>query len=105
MPVQALYLNEVRCADALVYAWAEDGTLLFSLDCRALGKPLTYGELLKQLYALCPWQLNHNVVIGMHAELAEVLTIYHAFDGESSHGASLLLVSTPPDEYFEANAA
>ncbi len=105
MPVQTLYLNEVRSADALTYTWAGDGTLLFSLDCRSLGKPLTYGELLKQLYALCPWQLNHNVVIGMDSELAEVLTIYHEFDVQSNPSGSLLLVSTPPDEYFEPYAA
>lgn len=103
MPVQTLFEGVVRTVHALAYAWATDGTLLFALDSRDSGSPpLTYGTLLRELQSLCQFQLRGNVVVGLAAELVEVLTLYHDFDRPAHAGNTLLLVSTPPDEYFEA---
>lgn len=66
---------------------------------------MRFADLLHQLKCLCPWQLSSRVVIGFKHALAEVVTIYHEFDFSREPGHSLMLVCTPPDEYFEAIAA
>jgi len=104
--VQFLYSGVVRTVHNLAYAWAEDGTLLLALDSRDSPRvPLNYSDLVRELNALCSWQLDLDVVVGMAAELAEVLTLYHDFDWPQSGANTLLLVSTPPDEYFDTEAA
>ena len=108
MAVSAVLMNEVHSVRSLRYAWAEDGTVLLTLDCHDRdGKSgvMTFGELKAELASLCQWQLKHSVVIGTTGALAEVLTIYHAFEYSQSSEHSLMLVSTPPEEYFEAQAA
>jgi hypothetical protein len=108
MAVQAVFMDEVFCVKSLRYAWAEDGTLLFALDCRDsddAGSVMTFASLVKELKALCPWQLSNRVTIGLRHALAEVLTIYHAFECAAQPHHTLMLVSTPPEEYFEAAAA
>lgn len=107
MTVQAVFMNAVGQVRALRYVWAEDGSVFFALDCHlGLGKSvLTFGELLTQLGDLCFWQLHHPVMIGHVTAVVDVLTIYHAFEHAESHRNTLMLVSTPPDEYFESLAA
>jgi hypothetical protein len=105
MTVQAVFLDEVYQVRSLRYVWSDDGTLLLALDCcdyRTHSRTLTFGELSKQLASLCRWQLRHNVVIGATNALAEVLTLYHAFECAPGQDSTLMLVSTPPNEYFEA---
>lgn len=105
MMVQAVFLDEVHSIKALHYTWSEDKTLLLTLDCEGKGKSLQFCDLLRELRGLCPWQLSSRVVIGLRHALAEVVTMYHEFDLSSKPGHSLMLVCTPPDEYFEATAA
>jgi hypothetical protein len=54
---------------------------------------------------MCSWQLDMKVIIGMDEELTEVLTLYHEFDHAPQGGATLMLIVTPPDAYFEHQAA
>lgn len=105
MAAQAVFLDRIHPVKALRYTWSEDKTLLLALDCYRAGVGLTFSDLLRQLQCLCPWQLSNRVVIGVKHALAEVVTIYHEFDLVSEPGHSLMLVCTPPDEYFEAMAA
>ena len=108
MPVQALYFGTVWKAIDLRYTWTGDGTLLLSLESETHTTPtlpLTYHELLCQLRGMCPWQLDLEVIIGMDQELTEVLTLYHEFDHAPHASASLMLIATPPDVYFERQAA
>lgn len=108
MPVQALYFGTIWKAIDLRYTWTGDGTLLLSLESERQGTPtlpLTYGDLLCQLRSMCGWQLELEVIVGMDQELTEVLTLYHEFDYAPHAGASLMLIATPPDAYFERQAA
>ena len=108
MAVSAVLMNEVHSVRSLRYAWSEDGTLLLTLDCHDRddkSRVMTFAELKAELASLCPWQLKHPVVIGTTGALAEVLTIYHAFEYSQAGEHSLMLVSTPPEEYFDAKAA
>jgi hypothetical protein len=107
MAVQAVFMDEVQVVRALRYAWAEDGTLLLTLDCHVNGKAeaMTFAQLERELRSLCPWQQSYKVVIGLKHALAEVVTVYHAFEHASAQNESLMLVCTPPEEYFEAAAA
>jgi hypothetical protein len=105
MTVQAVFLDKIHSAKALRYTWSEDKTVLLTLDCHGAGDALTFADLRRQLRCLCPWQLSNRVVIGVKHALAEVVTMYHEFDLPSEPGHSLMLVCTPPDEYFDAVAA
>ena len=108
MAVSAVLLDEVHTVRSLRYAWAEDGTVLLTLDCHHRDDKsgvMTFADLKAELAGLCPWQLNNPVVIGTKGALAEVLTIYHAFEYSQAGEHSLMLVSTPPEEYFESKAA
>jgi hypothetical protein len=108
MPVQALYFGAVWKAVDVRYTWAGDGTLLLSLECESCVTPtlpLTYNDLLCQLRGMCSWQLDMKIIIGMDEELTEVLTLYHEFDQAPHGGATLMLIVTPPDAYFEHQAA
>ncbi len=108
MAVQAVFLGEVHGARALRYDWAEDGTVVLTLDChgRNSAEPvITFGELLRELRVLCSWQLDKAVVIGLKTAFVEVLTLYHEFDLAADASDSLMLICTPPDEYFEFTAA
>lgn len=105
MVVQAVFLDSVHPVKALRYTWSEDRTVLLALDCYTEGEGLTFAELRSQLRCLCSWQLSNRIVIGVKHALAEVVTIYHEFDLSSEPGHSLMLVCTPPDEYFDAIAA
>jgi hypothetical protein len=107
MAVNAVFLEEIGAVRALRYVWSEDGALLLALDCQpSLGtEVLTFCQLLKHLNALCWWQLRDPVMIGHRYAVVEVVTLYHAFEFAQDHANSLMLVSTPPDEYFEARAA
>ncbi len=100
-------MDEAHLVQALRYAWAEDGTVLLTLDCHVNGvdKPLTFDKLNAELRNLCPWQLDHKVVIGLRHALAEVVTVYHAFECAAEQHQTLMLVCTPPEEYFERVAA
>jgi hypothetical protein len=106
MAAQAVFMDEVHPVRAVRYAWAEDGTVLLTLDCHVGGNMpmLTFGDLRRELSALCPWQTSAPVVIGLKHALAEVVTIYHAFEHASTGEQSLMLVCTPPEEYFEGAA-
>lgn len=107
MVVQAVFMDEVGEVRGLRYIWAEDGSLLLALDCTAsTGKHvLTFAQLAQDLSALCWWQLREPVMIGLRHAVADVVTMYHAFEFAEGQPNSLMLVSTPPDEYFEALAA
>ena len=107
MPVQALFLATVSTAKELRYAWAKDGTLLLTLDCAApVGtKPMTFSELHGELRSLCPWQLKLPVTIGFPTAIVESITLYHEFDRAASCDETLMLICTPPEEYFEYKQA
>ncbi|MGI9073728.1 MAG: hypothetical protein ACR2JB_20985 [Bryobacteraceae bacterium] len=108
MAVQAFFQENVHGVKVLRYDWAEDGTVVLTLDCHprySAAKVMTFGDLLKELRGLCPWQLGKDVVIGIKTAFAEVLTVYHEFDLASDSGNSLMLICTPPSEYFEFTAA
>ncbi len=107
MAVQAVFMDEVYSVQVLRYAWTEDGTVLLTLDCHVSGveNPLTFQSLSAELRNLCPWQLADQVVIGLKHALAEVVTVYHAFECEAEQHQTLMLVCTPPEEYFDALAA
>lgn len=108
MEVQAVFLGEVHSAFALRYDWAEDGTIVLALDCYArcsAERAITFADLLKELRALCRWQLANDVIIGIRAAFVDVLTLYHEFDLASDSRHTLMLICTPPDEYFEFSAA
>jgi hypothetical protein len=66
---------------------------------------MTFADLLKELRVLCSWQLAKEVVIGIKASFVEVLTVYHEFDFARDASNSLMLICTPPAEYFEFPAA
>ncbi len=66
---------------------------------------MTFADLLKELRVLCSWQLATQVVIGIKTAFVEVLTMYHEFDLASDSSDTLMLICTPPDEYFEFTAA
>lgn len=107
MAVQAVFMEEVHSVRAVRYAWAEDGTVLLTLDCHVNSDQpvMTFGDLKRELLALCPWQRSYPVVIGLKHALAEVVTMYHAFEHSERLDQSLMLVCTPPEEYFEGAAA
>jgi hypothetical protein len=108
MAVQAVFQENVHGVRVLRYDWAEDGTVVLTLDCHprySADRVLTFADLLKELQGLCPWQLAKDVVIGIKTAFVEVLTVYHEFDLASRSSDSLMLICTPPDEYFEFTAA
>jgi hypothetical protein len=107
MAVQAVFMDEVGEVRGLRYIWSEDGSLLLALDCAvSTGKQvLTFGQLAQDLNALCWWQLREQVMIGLRHAVADVITMYHAFEFAEGRHNTLMLVSTPPDEYFESLAA
>ena len=100
-------MDEVGEVRALRYIFSQEGVPLLALDCHQSLRcdRLTFGQLLKELGALCPWQLHDSVMIGHSRTVVDVVTLYHAFEFARCHGNTLMLVSTPPDEYFEAAAA
>lgn len=107
MSVRAVYLERAHAVRAVRYAWAEDGTLLLTLDCYprfAAAPSMTFAQLRAHLEALCVWQLRCAVFMGFQDSLVELLTIYHEFELLPLSGHTLMLVCTPPDEYFEAVA-
>lgn len=107
MAVQAVFMNDVGQVRGLRYVWSEDGSLLLALDCAlSTGRTtITFRELAQDLNALCWWQLREPVMIGYRHAVADVVTLYHAFEFANGGDSTLMLVSTPPDEYFEALAA
>lgn len=108
MAVQAVFQEQVHTVRLLRYDWAEDGTVVLSLDCYPRGsaaRVMTFADLLKELQVLCSWQLAKQVVIGIKTAFVEVLTVYHEFDLASDSSNSLMLICTPPNEYFEFTAA
>jgi hypothetical protein len=108
MAVQAVFQEKVHRVRVLRYDWAEDGTVVLSLDCcpRCSAEAvMTFADLLKELRSLCSWQLAKDVVIGIKTAFVEVLTVYHEFDLASDSSNSLMLICTPPAEYFEFTAA
>lgn len=109
MAVQVVYLEGVHIGKRLSYEWTEDHLLLLVLDCEPPGKKhgseMTFEVLRRELRTLCNWQLSNSVVIGVRDAFVEVLTIYHEFDLAKDLSQTLMLVCTPPDEYFEFQAA
>ena len=108
MAVQAVFLGQVHRVKALRYDWAEDGTVVLTLDCHPRSSSetvMTFADLLQELRVLCSWQSANNVVIGVKTAFVEVLTMYHEFDLASDLSDTLMLICTPPDEYFESTAA
>lgn len=108
MAVQAVFQENVHGVRVLRYDWAEDGTVVLTLDCHPrylADRVMTFADLLKELRNLCPWQLAKDVVIGIKTAFVEVLTVYHEFDLASDSSNSLMLICTPPEEYFEFTAA
>lgn len=107
MAAQAIFLDEVHQVKSLRYSWSEDGALLLTLDCwdPECTVPVTFAQLWKLLCNLCSWQLSDQVIIGLKHALAEVVTVYHAFEFAREQEHSLMLVCTPPDEYFGTEAA
>lgn len=107
MAVYGVFMDEIDEIRALRYIWSEDGSMLLALDCqRSLrSQPLTFAELLQTLEALCCWQLRERVMVGFRHAVVDVMTLYHAFEFTRSTGDTLMLISTPPDEYFEPLAA
>jgi hypothetical protein len=108
MAVQAVFQENVHGVRLLRYDWAEDGTVVLTLDCHprySADKVMTFADLLRELRSLCPWQLSKDVVIGIKTAFIEVLTVYHEFDLTSDSSNSLMLICTPPNEYFEFTAA
>ncbi len=104
MPAQALFFDHVYHIKCLRYTWTEDGLVLLTLDCyigAEDSEPMTFAELRREVGALCVWQRILNVTIGTKHAIVEVLTLYHAFESARHHDRTLMLVSTPPDEYFE----
>lgn len=107
MVVRAVYLDQAHAVRAVRYAWAEDGTLLLTLDCCprfAVPASMTFAQLRAHLETLCVWQLRLAVFLGFRDSLVELLTMYHEFELAPASDQSLMLVCTPPDEYFEAVA-
>ena len=108
MAVLAVFQETVHGVRVLRYDSAEDGTVVLNLDCHPrylADRVMTFADLLKELRGLCPWQLTKDVVIGVRTAFVDVLTVYHEFDLASDSSNSLMLICTPPDEYFEFNAA
>jgi hypothetical protein len=56
------------------------------------------------LETLCFWQKRTAVFLGFQDSLVELLTMYHEFELSPASNHTLMLVCTPPDEYFEAVA-
>jgi hypothetical protein len=107
MAVRAVYLDQAHAVRAVRYAWAEDGTLLLTLDCYprfAAPETITFSQLSAHLETLCVWQRRSSVFLGFKDSLVELLTIYHEFEISTGNDHTLMLVCTPPDEYFEAVA-
>jgi hypothetical protein len=107
MAVRVVYLEQAHPVKAVRYAWAEDGTLLLTLDCYprfAAAPSMTFAQLRAHLEALCIWQMRGAVFIGFKDSLVELLTMYHEFELSPLCGNTLMLVCTPPNEYFEAVA-
>lgn len=107
MSVRAVYLERAHAVRAVRYAWAEDGTLLLTLDCYprfAAAPSMSFTQLRAHLEALCVWQLRTIVFMGFQDSLVELLTVYHEFELSPPSPNTLMLVCTPPDEYFEAVA-
>jgi hypothetical protein len=107
MSARAIYMDRAHAVRAVRYAWAEDGTLMLTLDCypRFVAAPsMTFAQLRAHLEALCVWQLRGAVFLGFQDSLVELLTMYHEFELSLPSDHSLMLVCTPPDEYFEAVA-
>jgi hypothetical protein len=107
MAVQAVFMDEVGQVRGLRYIWSEDRSLLLALDCVSVcdAPVMTFADLATELNTLCWWQLREPVMIGLTNAIADVLTLYHAFEFAQGRPNTLMLVSTPPDEYFEALAA
>lgn len=108
MAVQAVFQENIHSVQVLRYDWAEDGTVVLTLDCHprySSQSVMRFADLLDELRGLCPWQLGKDVVIGIRTAFVEVLTVYHEFDLASDSSNSLMLICTPPDEYFEFTAA
>ncbi len=108
MAAQAIFLNKTYTIKTVRYAWSEDGTALLTLDCHmrsGSGGGMTFADLRKELASLCQWQHAAKVVVGFQHALVEVVTVYHEFDLANNLDNSLMLVCTPPEEYFEAAAA
>jgi hypothetical protein len=103
MAVRAVFLEKVHQVKELRYCWSEDGCVLLALDCQypVAAKAMTFADLRQDVISLCRWQLRHQVVIGLKHALAEVVALYHAFEFATEMSESLMLVCTPPDEYFE----
>ncbi|MGC2658097.1 MAG: hypothetical protein WA324_08960 [Bryobacteraceae bacterium] len=107
MAVRAVYLDQAHAVRAVRYAWAEDGTLLLTLDCYprfATPETITFSQLAAHLQTLCAWQRRSSVFLGFKDSLVELLTLYHEFEISPRNEHTLMLVCTPPDEYFEAVA-
>jgi len=107
MSVRAVYLEQAHTVRAVRYAWAEDGTLLLTLDCYprfASAPSMSFGQLRSHLEALCVFQLRSVVFMGFKDALVELLTVYHEFELSPPSNNTLVLVCTPPNEYFEAVA-
>ncbi|MGI8959792.1 MAG: hypothetical protein ACR2IV_08550 [Bryobacteraceae bacterium] len=108
MAVQAVFQEKIHGVRVLRYEWGEDGTVVLALDCQprcSAERVMTFADLLKEMQGLCPWQLSSDVVIGIKTAFVGVLTVYHEFDLASDSSDSLMLICTPPDEYFESAAA
>lgn len=107
MTVQALYGETIGAVSSVRYAWANDGTILLTLDCVSAksASPMTYRQLQVELKGLCSWQLSRKVAIGFPTEIVEVVTLYHEFERAPDQNCTLMLISTPPDEYFQFQAA
>ena len=78
---------------------------MLALDCHARSSAeavITFADLVRELRLLCSWQLAKDVVIGNENAFAEVFTMYHEFDLVGNTADTLMLICTPPDEYFES---
>jgi hypothetical protein len=107
MAVRAVYKDQVHAVRALRYVWAEDCTLLLALDCCVPGSHpgMSFSELLRELSVLCHWQAAQKIVIGLREVLVEVVTLYHEFELPQNTSDTLMLICTPPAEYFGSAAA
>ena len=107
MVVRAVYLNRAHAVRAVRYAWAEERNLLShprSLSALCGSGSSLFAQLRAHLETLCIWQKRCAVFLGFQDSLVELLTIYHEFELSPGSNQTLMLVCTPPDEYFEAVA-
>ena len=82
--------------------------MLLTLDCHPqpqVPPVMSFQDLSRELSGLCAWQLKQKIVVGLKHALAEIVTVYHAFECAPKSQDTLMLIATPPDEYFEAIAA